>query len=235
MRYAFAALFAGSLAVTGCVHPREIGREPALSPVGTGIGAEQMAVKPQLYPARQGLQPYSTWDDRAAGLFTANRAMERGDIVTVEIEINDRAEFDNKSDRSRISGKSLGLSGSFSTGSGASGSGDLSASLDSSTDFTGSGGTTRSESIELSVAAVVVEILRNGNLIIQGSQEVRVNAELRVLTISGIVRPTDIGPNNTISYDRIAEARISYGGVGRISEVQQPPYGQQILDNYLPF
>jgi flagellar L-ring protein FlgH len=78
-------------------------------------------------------------------------------------------------------------------------------------------------------------VLPNGNLIIKGTQEVRVNAELRILTIGGIVRPTDIGPENTISYERIAEARISYGGRGRLTEVQQPPYGQQILDRFLPF
>ena len=88
----------------------------------------------------------------------------------------------------------------------------------------------RSESIDLLVAAVVTQVLPNGNLVIAGSQEVRVNAELRILTIAGIVRPSDIGAENTISYDRIAEARISYGGRGRITEVQQPAYGQQILD-----
>ena len=99
----------------------------------------------------------------------------------------------------------------------------------------GEGETKRSEDLELSIAAVVVEVLGNGNLVIQGSQEVRVNAELRILTIGGIVRPIDIGPQNTISYERIAEARISYGGRGRLTEVQQPPYGQQILDRVLPF
>ena len=87
----------------------------------------------------------------------------------------------------------------------------------------------------LSVAAIVTDVLPNGNLIISGTQEVRVNAELRQLTIAGIVRPADIGANNTIFYERIAEARISYGGRGRLTEVQQPPYGQQILDQVLPF
>ena len=114
-----------------------------------------------------------------------------------------------------------------------SGKGD--ASLDSKTKTNADGATERSETIELNVAAVVTDVLPNGNLVIKGSQEVRVNYELRVLTIAGIVRPSDIGGQNTISYERIAEARISYGGRGRISEVQQPAYGQQILDNVLPF
>jgi flagellar L-ring protein precursor FlgH len=155
--------------------------------------------------------------------------------VTVKIAINDRAKLDNKSARNRNSSRNLGLSGKFSTSSGASGDASADGEIKSGTDFEGSGGTTRSETIDLSIAAVVVEELANGNLLIQGSQEVRVNAEMRILTITGMVRPSDIAPNNTVEYERIAEARISYGGRGRITEVQQPPYGQQALDLYLPF
>ena len=117
----------------------------------------------------------------------------------------------------------------------ASTAGKGSGSLDSKTDTQANGEIQRSESLALNVAAVVTDVLPNGNMMIRGSQEVRVNAEMRVLTIAGIVRPSDIGAENTISYDRIAEARISYGGRGRISEVQQPAYGQQILDQVLPF
>lgn len=223
-------------ALAGCTSAREIGREPAFSPVGAGVGAANMELKAEVYPARPPSGGrYSTWDDRAAGLFTNNRAVSRGDIVTVKIEINDKAKFDNKSDRKRTANRGLSLGGSFSTSAGAAGDATAKGNVGSSTDFAGSGGTVRSETIELSIAAVVVDILRNGNLIIKGSQEVRVNAEMRILTISGIIRPSDIGPDNTIAYDRIAEARISYGGQGRITEVQQPPYGQQVLDNYLPF
>ena len=115
----------------------------------------------------------------------------------------------------------------------ASGKGD--AGLSSSTETNADGEIKRSEDIALNVAAVVTEVLPNGNLMIRGSQEVRVNYELRVLTIAGMVRPSDIGAENTIPYERIAEARISYGGRGRVSEVQQPAYGQQVLDQVLPF
>lgn len=228
-------LIAAGAGLAGCaVHPREIGQVPALSPVGGDLAAEQLMTKPDVYPARPMARRYSTWDDRAASLFTANRAVHKGDIVTIKIAINDRAKLDNQSARNRKSTKKIGLGGSFSSGS-ASGALSADANVDSATDFSGTGGTTRSETIDLSVAAVVVAELSNGNLVVQGSQEVRVNAEMRVLTISGIVRPSDIGPENTIDYDRIAEARISYGGKGRITEVQQPPYGQQALDLYLPF
>ena len=235
MRLSFLLGAIVAVGLTGCaVHPREIGREPTMTPVGSALAPEHMVAKAGYYPSRPSGNRYSTWTDRAAGLFTANRAISKGDIVTVKIAINDRAKLDNKSARNRNSTRSLGLSGKYSTGE-MSGDAAADGSINSETDFTGSGGTTRSETIDLSIAAVVIEELANGNLLIQGSQEVRVNAEMRILTITGMVRPSDIGPDNTVAYERIAEARISYGGRGRISEVQQPPYGQQALDLYLPF
>ena len=85
------------------------------------------------------------------------------------------------------------------------------------------------------MAAVVTDVLPNGNLIISGSQEVRVNFEMRLLNVAGIVRPQDISRENTIAYDKIAEARVSYGGRGRIMEVQQPAVIQQIYDRVKPF
>lgn len=228
-------LLAGAFMLGGCAtDPREIGQAPALSPVGAELSPDQMESKAVEYAARPSGHRYSTWNDRAASLFTAHRAVAKGDIVTIKIAINDRAKLDNQSARNRSANKSLGVGAGYGTNA-ITGALSADASMNSSTDFAGSGGTTRSETIDLSVAAVVVAELANGNLLIQGSQEVRVNAEMRVLTISGIVRPSDIGPENTINYDRIAEARISYGGKGRITEVQQPPYGQQALDVYLPF
>jgi flagellar L-ring protein FlgH len=181
----------------------------------------------------QGIHPNSTWNDRSANLFLNKRAVSAGDILTVQISINDSAQLSNRSNRKRTGSKSLGLSGAFDlAGTGTSAS--LDASLESDTAFNGNGGVSRSESINVRVAALVREVLPNGNLVISGSQEVAVNSELRFLTITGVVRPVDILPDNTISYERIAEARVSYGGRGRISEVQQPAYGQQILDRLSP-
>jgi hypothetical protein len=150
-------------------------------------------------------------------------------VLTVLIDINDKAQFDNTSDRSREAGSKGSLSGAL--GFGGLGvdaqAGKGSASLDGSaeTHSKGQGTIDRSEKLRLTVAAVVSEVLPDGNLMVSGSQEVRVNFEVRVLNVAGIVRTLDISADNTIAYDKIAEARVSYGGRGRISEVQQPAWG----------
>ncbi|CAM5462553.1 flagellar L-ring protein precursor FlgH [Aquamicrobium terrae] len=228
-------LLAAAAALAGCAtDPKEIGREPSLSPVGAGI--EQGAVSVYRYPETPSapVKKFSLWDDRQSRLFTDPRALQAGDILTVRIKINDRARFKNQNDRSRTSARTLGLGADIGWDKWKAG-GSAKGNLDSKTETKADGAIERSESILLNVAAVVTDVLPNGNLMIRGSQEVRVNAELRVLTIAGIVRPSDIGAENTISYERIAEARISYGGRGRVSEIQQPGYGQQVLDQVLPF
>ncbi|GAB5507422.1 MAG: flagellar basal body L-ring protein FlgH [Rhizobiaceae bacterium] len=223
------ALAALALTMAGCTAMDEIGVPPRLSPVSLGVGAAAMSAEYPDAPAKP-VRRFSLWNDRQSRLFTDPRALSVGDILTVTIEIDDRAQFKNESERERSISRTLGLSASATAGSLSADGG-----IKSGTSTDGSGATTRSESINLSVAAVVTDVLPNGNLLISGSQEVRVNAELRILTIAGLVRPNDIGANNTIAYERIAEARISYGGRGRLTEVQQPPYGQQVLDNVLPF
>jgi len=107
--------------------------------------------------------------------------------------------------------------------------------INSSMANTGSGSVNRSETVDTQVAAVVTQVLGNGNLVIEGHQEVRVNFEIRDLIIAGVVRPEDIGSDNTIPSSKIAEARIAYGGRGQITDVQQPRYGQQVMDAILPF
>ncbi|TPM06053.1 MULTISPECIES: flagellar basal body L-ring protein FlgH [unclassified Mesorhizobium] len=222
-------------ALSGCgTNLKEIGREPSLSPVGSGIGNEGASPYSYPEPPAAPVKKFSLWDDRQSRLFTDPRALREGDILTVRIKLNDKANFKNQNDRSRTASRKLGYDVTLGwEDKSTSGKGD--AGLSSSTETNADGEIKRSENLELNVAAVVTEVLPNGNLMIRGSQEVRVNYELRVLTIAGMVRPSDIGAENTISYERIAEARISYGGRGRVSEVQQPAYGQQILDQVLPF
>jgi len=213
--------------------PEEIGREPVMTPVGAGIAVEREPL-PHVFKGTTSIAPNSTWSNASADLFTSPRARQVGDIVTVNIQIDDKAQFDNATDRSRSSSVDAGLNYGFNF-KGWQADGDADIGVDSSSSSTGQGKIDRSEKLRLSVAAVVTEVLPNGNVIISGSQEVRVNYELRILNIAGIVRPRDISPRNTISYDKIAEARVSYGGRGRLMEVQQPAYGQQIFDAVTPF
>ncbi|MDO9416059.1 flagellar basal body L-ring protein FlgH [Pararhizobium sp.] len=229
-------VIATALALTGCDSQtiREIGRAPEMSPIGSGLQygqTQQMAMYPK--EPRHVVNGYSLWSDSQAALFKDARAINVGDILTVNIRIDDKASFDNKTDRSRTnkSGINLGSSGQ-STGGSYDWSGDL--NYGSNTNTKGEGTTERSEKLVLLVAAVVTTVMENGNLIISGSQEVRVNHELRILNVAGIVRPQDVDAGNTISYEKIAEARISYGGRGRLTEVQQPPVGQQIVDLFSP-
>jgi flagellar L-ring protein precursor FlgH len=225
------------LMLAGCQSQtiKEIGNAPAMSPIGSGL---QYAQTPQMgsYPKqpRQMASGYSLWSDSQAALFKDARALNVGDIMTVDIQINDKADFDNETDRSRTN--STGLKWSIAAdvlGWRPATDGDLGS--DSDTSSTGKGSTTRSERLNLLVAAVVTGVLENGNLLISGSQEVRVNHEIRILNVAGIVRPQDVDSDNKISYDKIAEARISYGGRGRLMEVQQPPVGQQVVDLFSPF
>ena len=234
MKKLFLALLSAA-ALSGCAADmKEVGREPTLSPVGSGIAETGNAAYRYPETPPPPVKRFSLWDDRQSRLFTDPRALRAGDILTVKIKINDRAKFKNQNDRSRTASRTLGFGADLGWDKWST-SGKGKGSLDSKTETNADGAIERSESLDLNVAAVVTDVLPNGNLMIKGSQEVRVNYELRVLTIAGIVRPSDIGAENTIPYDRIAEARISYGGRGRVSEVQQPAYGQQVLDQVLPF
>ncbi|MBA3042712.1 MAG: flagellar basal body L-ring protein FlgH [Alphaproteobacteria bacterium] len=214
---------------------KEIGNAPSMSPIGSGLRYSQT---PQmaLYPKqpRAMASGYSLWSDSQSALFKDARALNVGDILTVNIQINDKASFNNETDRSRTnkSGMNWSTSADFFGYKPPETTGELGSGSDTSTQ--GKGSTERSEKLTLLVAAVVTGILENGNLLISGSQEVRVNHEIRILNVAGIVRPQDVDADNTISYERIAEARISYGGRGRLTEVQQPPVGQQVVDLFSP-
>ncbi|MTI45923.1 flagellar L-ring protein precursor FlgH [Roseibium hamelinense] len=225
-----------ALLLTGCAGQLEdVGRAPTMTPVGYGLAAQPPAVYPlNTFGPSERKDYNSLWVNDRDDFFSDPRARKVGDVLTVQIAINDRADLENSSDRSRSS--NVGLGGNFSAGfDGDTTSGDADISGNSGSSSIGQGSIDRSEEIELSVAAVVTERLPNGNLVISGSQEVRVNYEMRILQVAGIVRPRDIQSNNRIDYDKIAEARISYGGRGRITEVQQPGWGQQVYDIITPF
>jgi flagellar L-ring protein precursor FlgH len=196
---------------------------PPLSVVGEGISSER-APLPVAFAEQEVRAPNSLWSHSNAGLFHDLRAYKVGDVVTVTIDINDKAQFDNASGRSKEANAkgSFGLDLKFGGFGVADQSGAASGSLDAggSLSAKGEGSIDRSEKLHLAIAAFVTEVLPNGNLLISGSQEVRVNHEVRVLAIAGIVRRLDISGDNMIAYDKIAEARISYGGRGKISAVQ---------------
>ena len=183
----------------------------------------------------------SLWNDTRQSLLGDRRAMRRGDIMTVVIEIDDSAEISNSTNRSRSGNESLqipqllGIPQRIDPKLPDGASMANAVQLGSSSNASGNGSVSRNEQLTLRVAATIVDVLPNGVLQIEGQQEVRVNFELRELIVTGYVRPEDISRQNEITYDKIASARVSYGGRGHISDMQQPRYGQQVVDMVLPF
>ncbi|MBM9596125.1 flagellar basal body L-ring protein FlgH [Roseitranquillus sediminis] len=237
MRYAAFAL-AATLALSAC-STTPVGRAPAFTPVDDTLEHRAMATPtfPEDLAPRGGTTEASLWSGGRSSLLGDRRAGQRGDILTVVIEIDEKAEMRNTSARSRSGSENMGINSLFGL------PGQLPAGVeldpgvgfDSSSESEGTGSVRRNEKLELRVAATVVDVLNNGVLKIQGSQEVRVNFEIRELLVTGYVRPADITRQNEITYDKIASARISYGGRGQITDMQQPRYGQQIVDKVLPF
>ncbi len=242
MRFAPYALLA-ALTVSACGSTSSIGKPPELTPIQNSN--EHVAMMnpslPDMLEARPAGSTASLWSAGQASLLGDRRASKRGDILTVSIEIDEKAEIRNSTQRSRSGSENMGVGSLFGIPQkinerlpeGASM--DPGVGLSSSSESQGDGSVRRNEKLELRVAATVIDVLQNGVLAIQGSQEVRVNFEVRELLITGYVRPEDISRQNEITYDKIASARISYGGRGQITDVQQPRYGQQVVDRVLPF
>lgn len=186
-------------------------------------------------------QANSLWTGEKQGFFKDQRAKTVGDIMTIVIDIDDKGKMENKTDRSRATTETAGLPNLLGLETklnkvlpdAVNPSALVSGTSNSS--YQGDGTTDRKEKISMKLAATVTQVLPNGNMVIKGIQEVRVNYENRVLQLAGIVRPQDVNIDNTISYDQIAEARISYGGKGQITDVQQPRNGEQLLDILFPF
>lgn len=239
MRTAF--LF--TLALSGCNKLSQVGRAPEFSPVEGGAQHSAMysaSLPDDIGPATPS-DTSSLWAADSASLFADRRAAKRGDILTVVIEIDDSAKISNSTGRSRSGAQKSGLPDLLGIPQriddvlpeGAS-MGEAFETRSSST-FKGTGNVARNEQLTLRIAATVVEQLPNGVLRIEGQQEVRVNFEMRELVVSGFVRPIDISRQNEITYDKIAGARIAYGGRGQITDMQQPTYGQQAADILMPF
>ena len=246
-RYLSKALsFSTAVALSACGtldKIEHIGKAPELSPIAvpSNIAAGAPVYLPQPAPDAQAQKPNSLWRAGSRSFFRDPRAQKIGDIITVSIDIGDQAKIANTTTQSTKATENSGATNFLGLESRLKGflpnAVDASKLIDLSSDSsnTGTGTVDRSETITLTVAAVVTQVMPNGNLVIQGQQEVRVNNEVRELLVSGVVRPEDIANNNTIKHTQIAEARISYGGRGQITNVQQPRYGQQFFDAVWPF
>ena len=243
LRLVLLASAAGSL-LSGCAavdRLKAIGAPPPLASIDNptarpGYKPVQMPM-PAAQPASY--NPNSLWRNGSRAFFKDQRAHQIGDILTVKVNITDKAIIDNQTKRSRANTEDSGVtdfigSKTIVTPATAILPGRI-LTADSTSSSDGKGSVNRQEALQTNVAGVVTQLLPNGNLVIEGRQEIRVNFEIRELIVAGIVRPEDIESDNTIDSSKIAQARIAYGGRGQITDIQQPRYGQQVLDVLLPF
>lgn len=230
---------------TACGRLSQVGQEPEFTP--PQASAERTAMITEGLPTRldtPGVVPNaeaSLWSGSRGSLLGDRRAVQRGDILTVVIEIDEGASISNSTSRSRSGSQDMSVPSLFGIPQRVNESLPEGATLDAAVQLSGSstssgdGNVQRNEQLTLRIAATIVDVLPNGVVAISGSQEVRVNFELRELLVTGYVRPEDITRQNEITYDKIAAARISYGGRGQITDMQQPRYGQQVAEILLPF
>ncbi|MDG4718298.1 MULTISPECIES: flagellar basal body L-ring protein FlgH [Thalassospira] len=221
----------------------EVGEPPKLSSIDNPTQSENYRPVSLPMPAPQIAEsnPNSLWRSGARSFFKDQRANQVGDILTVVVDMSDSAALANTTTRSRTNSEDLAVPNLF--GLEAEFTKVLPETIDPSSMFDmnsatsnrGAGSLDRTEAINLRVAAIVIQVLPNGNYVIHGRQEIRVNSEVREVQIAGVIRAADISSANEVGYDKIAEARISYGGRGTISDVQQPRYGSEVLDIILPF
>jgi flagellar L-ring protein precursor FlgH len=220
-----------------------IGQPPPLAPIENPVS--QSGYKPVQLPMPAPVvsrhAANSLWRSGSRAFFKDQRAAQVGDLLTVKVRITDSAKINNQTQRSRQSGENMGVEGFFGYENqiskilpdGVKPEALVKGSANSTSQ--GAGSVNRQEQLATDIAAIVTQVLPNGNLVIEGKQEVRVNFEVRELIVAGVVRPEDIEAGNAVDSAKIAQARISYGGRGQITDVQQPRYGQQVLDVFLPF
>ena len=212
-----------------------IGEAPKLAAVGNPAGTQIVAEIPR--PAPISHADNSLWQPGAQSFFHDPRAMHIGDVITVNVTVADTAKLQNSTTRTRTNSDDANLTNFFGLESVLPSALNPSSLVKMGSDNSnvGTGAIQRAESISMTLAALVAQVLPNGNLVIDGHQQVRVNNELRDMRLSGIVRREDITQDNTVNLSQIAEARVIYGGQGTMSDVQQPRYGSQLLDIILPW
>jgi flagellar L-ring protein precursor FlgH len=220
-----------------------VGDPPALAPITDPTADRRWRPISMPMPNAQMPPPLdnSLWRPGSRTFLRDQRAAQVGDLVTILVAVADEAQLRNQTARGRTNAQNmgmpamLGLEASVPTVFPSTLSPSNMVDTNSSLNNTGTGEMRRQETITLRIATTVLQVLPNGNLVVQGRQQMRVNSELRDLTLAGIIRPQDIASDNTVRHDRLAEARISYGGRGTVSDVQAPRFGQEILDIILPF
>ncbi|TWB97096.1 flagellar L-ring protein precursor FlgH [Bradyrhizobium macuxiense] len=218
----------------------QIGEQPKLTSIDNpttqpGYKPVQM---PMPKPEVASYSPNSLWRSGSRAFFKDQRAARVGDLLTITVNFTDKAAIANETQRSRTNSEDSGVTNFLGSQTITQANKILPGKIltaESTASSDGKGSVNRQEALQTSVAAVVTQVLPNGNLVVEGKQEIRVNFEIRELIVAGIVRPEDIQSDNTIDSSKIAQARIAYGGRGQITDVQQPRYGQQVLDVLLPF
>ncbi|MGY8638748.1 flagellar basal body L-ring protein FlgH [Bradyrhizobium sp. 14AA] len=243
-RIAISALLLATCALaSGCSsidRLSQIGEQPKLSAIDNpttqpGYKPVQM---PMPKPEVASYNPNSLWRSGSRAFFKDQRAHQIGDLLTVTVNITDKANIANETQRSRTNKEDSGITDFIGSQTITQANKILPGRIltaDATASSDGKGSVNRTEALQTNVAAVVTQVLPNGNLVVEGKQEIRVNYEIRELVVAGIVRPEDIQSDNTIDSTKIAQARIAYGGRGQIMDVQQPRYGQQVMDVLLPF
>jgi flagellar L-ring protein precursor FlgH len=232
------ALLLMGVSLPGCSavdRVKNIGEAPKLSAVGNPAGEKIVAEIPRPIPITH--IDNSLWQPGAQSFFHDPRAMHIGDVITVDVTVTDAAKLQNTTSRSRTNSDDANLTNFFGLENALPKSIDPAnvVKMGSDNSNVGAGSIQRAETISMTLAALVAQVLPNGNLVIDGHQQVRVNNELRDMRLSGIVRREDITQDNTVNLSQIAEARVTYGGQGTVSDVQQPRYGSQLFDILMPW
>jgi flagellar L-ring protein precursor FlgH len=217
----------------------EVGRNPTMTPTDdpTKDPKWRPLTMPMPAPQPSPTEANALWRSGSRAFFKDQRAAQVGDIVTVLVNMNDSANLKNNTTATRTSSDTAGLANLFGlekivppTVSPAA----LLAAKSGNSNI-GNGQIQRNEAVTLRLAGLVTQVLANGNLVVAARQEFMVNGELRDLQVTGVIRPQDIASDNTVPHDRMAEARISYGGRGQLTDLQRARWGQQMMDILMPF